>query len=211
MAKHSQSKIKRPKIVYPHPKDEKKPKAWLENKILRVRSFLERRSSRASRLTLLLVLLFLLSTSLCATFLPKDQFQVAKDRVLKNPNDFEAHLILAEQFLNHNQLEETERELVTAYKIQASAENNQKVLGLTSWLNDLWTRWQEQNPKELEKLITKWRKIVAENLEYRDGYLRLSIYYFKLGDDQKAKENLQKAVALDPNFEVSKTLEKIIR
>jgi len=38
----------------------------------------------------------------------------------------------------------------------------------------------------------------------------LAIYYFRLGDDQKAKENLNIALKLDPNFEPAKNLQKFI-
>ena len=185
---------------------------WLENKIQRIRSLRERQAYRSAKrwgapagVALILVL------TLYSFFLPKDKFQVARERILKNPQDFEAHLILAEEFLKNNQLKEAEKELIAAENIQELIHKDQKVLGLTSKLEELYLRWQEENPKELEKLIEKWEKIVSETPTYRDGYLYLSLYYFKLGNQDKAQENLDKAVELDPNYEPTQELEKIVK
>ncbi len=185
---------------------------WLENKIQKIRTLRERQAYRSAKrwgtpagVALILVL------TLYSFFLPKDRFQFARERVLKNPKDLEAHLILAEEFLKNNQLEKAEKELIAAENIQKLIPNDQQVLGLTSKLEELYLRWQEENPKELKKLISKWEKIISENPNYRDGYLHLALYYFKLGKKEKAKENLSKALDLDPNYKPSKELEKIIK
>lgn len=162
------------------------------------------------------VALFLLIT-IYSFFLPKDQFQLAKERILKNPNDLEAHLILAEEFLKNNQLEETERELVIAQKLQSNNQqygniaNETRVLGFSSRVDELWLKWREENPQEIRKMIADWEKFVSENPTYRDGYLRLALYYSKLGQTEKARENLNHALELDPNYEPAKELEEIIR
>lgn len=185
---------------------------WFENKIQKIRSLRERQAYRSAKkwgapagVALLLLI------TLYSFFLPKDKFQVARERVLKNPKDFEAHLILAEEFLKNNQIEEAEKELIAANSIQQTADSNQQVLGLTSKFEELYLKYQEENPQELQKLISNWEKITSETPTYRDGYLYLSLYYFKLGNRQKAQENLQKALELDPNFEPAKELEEIIK
>jgi tetratricopeptide (TPR) repeat protein len=185
---------------------------WLKNKIQKIRTLRERQAYRSAKkwgapagVALILVL------TLYSFFLPKDRFQFARERVLKNPKDLEAHLILAEEFLKNNQLEKAEKELIAAENIQKLIPTNQQVLGSTSKLEELYLRWQEENPEELKKLISKWEKVISENPNYRDGYLHLAFYYFKLGEKEKAKENLSKAIDLDPNYELSKELEKIIK
>lgn len=188
----------------------KKPPVWWENKIERTRSFLKPYAARASRFGAPAGVSLLILITLYSLFSPKDRFQLAKEKILKNPNDLEAHLILVEEFLKNNQLNEAEKELSAANIIQQTTNNREKVLGLTSKLDELWQKWQEENPKELEKLITDWEKFVSENPTYRDGWLRLALYNFKLGDKEKAKDSLNQALKLDPNFETSRELRKAI-
>lgn len=200
------------KLRYLEIKEKTNP--WLENKIQRIRSFRERQAYRsAKRWGAPAGVALLLLITLYSLFLPKTRFELAKERILQNPNDFEAHLILAEEFLKNNQMGLAETELLAAKNIQHSAYNieNKRVLGLSSRLEELWLRYQEENPEELQKLIEKWERIVAETPTYRDGYLQLALYYFKLGDKEKAQENLQKALELDPNYEPTKELEKLIK
>lgn len=189
----------------------KKPQIWLENKIVAARIMAKPVAARAvSRFGLPVGAAAFLLIVLFSLLLPKDQFQISKEKVFKNPNDIEAHLNLAEEFLKNNDLQKTETELVKTYNIQHTTNNKEgeKVLSATSRFEELWQKWQEENPTELKKLIEKREKFVSENPTYRDGYLKLTLYYFKLGNPDKAKENLQKAIALDPNYEVSRKIEK---
>lgn len=209
------AKVRKPNQRAKWPESKKTLKPWLENKILAIRRTAKPLAARAiGRYGAPAgVTLFLLIT-IYSFFLPKDQFQLAKERILKNPNDLEAHLVLAEEFLKNNQLNETERELLTAQKLQKSnnvAMQQSKVLGFSSKLETLWSRWQEENPQELKKLIAKWEKFVEENPTYRDGYLRLALYYFKLGENDKVEANLNQALKLDPNFEPTLKLQQILR
>lgn len=187
-------------------------KPWLENKIASARKLSKHRAARAAARfgapagVALLFLIFLYSL-----FLPKDKFQLAKERLVKNPNDFEAHLILAEEYLVNNQIEEAEEELVAVSSIQPSIDSKQQVLGLSSRLGGLWLRWQEKKPEEVEKLITEWEEIISEKPDYRDGYLQLALLHYKLFENEKAKECLQKAIELDPNFEPTREMEKLFQ
>jgi len=142
------------------------------------------------------LLIFLIVYSL---FLPKNQFQQAKERLIKNPNDFEAHLILAKEFLKNNQFEKAEKELLMAQ----TQEPNSK-------LEKVWQKKHHSDPKDIEKLIQAWEKILSEKPEYRDAYLNLAWLHYQIYENQKAKENLKKAIDLDPNFEPTLKLQKII-
>jgi len=152
------------------------------------------------------LIVLLISLSL---FLPKNQFQRAKERLARNPNDFEAHLMLAEEYLKNNQLEEAERELLLAQK---NYDSGSHVLGEEVSLNlkELWVRWREEKPEELEKLIAEWERVISERPNYRDGYLRLALFHYKLHENEKANGYLQKALELDPNFEPARELEKVL-
>ncbi|MGB9706686.1 MAG: tetratricopeptide repeat protein [Microgenomates group bacterium] len=185
----------------------KKSKSWLENKIAKARKLAKPRSARFYRATkkfgsLGVVILIALSV-LGSFFLPKNQFQLAKERLIKNPNDFEAHLVLAEEFLKNNQFEEAEKELKLAQANPQSVIRNQKI-------DELWRQKHYSDPKDIRQLITAWEKIVEEKPNYRDGYLQLAYLHYKIFESKKAKEYLEKALNLDPNYEPARELEKII-
>lgn len=199
-------------------KDTKKPKnqktkkleSWLENKIALARTVSKHRAARAvARYGAPAGVALLAFIVLYSLFLPKDQFQLAKERLVKNPNDFEAHLILAEEYLVNNQIKEAEEELIAASSLQP--DSHQQVLGLSSRLDELWLRWQEKKPEELKKLIVKWETIISEKPDYRDGYLQLALLHYKLYENEKAKEYLQKALEFNPNFEPAREMEKILQ
>lgn len=143
----------------------------------------------------------LLGIQIKALFLPKSEFEEAKERVLKKTNDFKAHLILAEELLKNNRLEETERELNTI-------SNNQ--MRATSKLEELWQEKQENDPQDLEILTQRWQEILQQKPDYRDGWLKLSLYLIKVGKINEAQEALEKAKELDPNYEVIKEIENLI-
>lgn len=189
------------KVKKNRPPKKIKPKiVWQENKTEIARETEKPVAPRSNRFgTPTGVAVFLL-IALSSLLLPKDQFQTNKEKVLRNPNDIETRLNLAEEFIKNNQLNEAEKELLTV-------SNKQQSVGK---FEELWQKWQEENPTELKKLIEKREKFVSENPTYRDGYLKLTLYYFKLGNPDKAKENLQKAIALDPNFETSREIKKVL-
>ena len=143
------------------------------------------------------LLIFLITYSL---FLPKNQFQQTKERLVKNPNEFEAHLILAKEFLENNQFEKAEKELLM---VQGQKPNSK--------LKNLWIKKHYSDSKDIKKLIQAWESTRAEKPDYRDAYLHLAWLHHQTYEDQKAKEYLEKAIELDPNFEPTLKLQKIIR
>jgi len=68
----------------------------------------------------------------------------------------------------------------------------------------------EVERKQLLKDINKWEEIVDEHKDYRDGYLKLSILEYKLGNLQKAKNHLNKAFEIDPNSKTGLMLKEIL-
>ncbi len=207
--KHKSKKTKRQK-------DKKKFKPWFLNKIEFIRKISKPLAARANRwggpsgvaLVILLLIVSLLS--------PKNEIQVLKIHLLNNPYDFETHLALAEKLLNNNQFEEAEKLLLLAQKLQAPISNaqfsNNFVLGEKSStkLEELWQKKHYSDPQDIQHLITSWEKIIKEKPNFRDGYLQLAILYYKIYENEKAKESLKKALLIDPNFEPSKELKKII-
>lgn len=193
-----------------------------ENKInLRtlIRSFSVPRAARATgiakkHLAVFLAVAFSVAT-LAGAILPKNQFQSLKEKLIRQPDDFEAHLQLAEKFLANNQLPEAERALALAQNLQlrtSNLEQSSQVLGeqTESKLSELWQQKQYADPQDVRRLIAAWEKIMMEKPDYRDGWLQLAILHYKLYENDLAKENLQKALSIDPNYAPAKELEEVI-
>lgn len=178
-----------------------------------IRSFNIPRAARATRvarkhLAVFLAVAFSVAT-LASAILPKNQIQTLKEKLVRNSSDFEAHLELAQKFLKNNQFKEAEQTLRLAQKIP---QNNLSVLGqqTSQKLEELWQQKHYSDPQDIRRLIAAWEKIVKEKPNYRDGWLQLAILHYKLYENDKAKESLQKALYIDPNYEPAEELEKIL-
>jgi tetratricopeptide (TPR) repeat protein len=68
--------------------------------------------------------------------------------------------------------------------------------------------WEWQEKKRIEVEIRKWEETLEKYPGYRDVYLRLAVLNWQINNQKKAKEHLQKAKELDPNFEITKKLEE---
>lgn len=189
----------------------KKIQPWASNKIAETRKLGEHRAAKAARRwgapagVALVAFLFFGSF-----FLPKDGFQRAKSKLLRNPADFQAQITLAEKLLANNQLEEAEKVLLLAQSQISQA--NEQVLGKQTnpGLEELWQKKIYADPQEISKMISAWEKIIEEKPNYRDGYLQLAYFHYLLYENEKAQDYLGKAVELDPNYELARELEKII-
>lgn len=62
-----------------------------------------------------------------------------------------------------------------------------------------------------EETIYQWEQILKERPDYRDGWVQLTANYYKTGNKEKAKEALQKAIAIDPNNEMLLSFKKFIQ
>lgn len=193
------------------PKKIKPKTAWLENKIARTRSFLKPQASRtAARFGAPAGVALLLFFGLYPLLFPAS-FEKAKNDILKNPQNIQAHLSLAEEFLKNNQIDKAEEELLIIAQLNSQENNQSDVLGISSKLEELWSKWRSQNPKEIEKEVQKWEQFLETTPTYRDGWLYLSFYYFKLGQGEKAQETLSKAKEIDPLNPNLQVFEETIR
>ena len=190
----------------------KKPHPWFLNKIKFIRRTSKPMATRANRWgspTGIALFIFLLIGSF---LYPQNEIQILKIRLLNNPYDLKNHLALAEKLLANNQFEQAEQALLLTQNLQISNSTNQKVLGETtsSQLQELWQKKHYADPKDIQRLIDAWEKIVEEKPNYRDGYLQLAILNYKIYKIEEAKGYLNKALAIDPNFEPARELKKII-
>jgi len=58
----------------------------------------------------------------------------------------------------------------------------------------------------LTRSYDRWKQIVEQKPEYRDGYVMLAWYAQELGKPEDAKGYLQKAQGLDPNYSIPEVL-----
>jgi tetratricopeptide (TPR) repeat protein len=64
-----------------------------------------------------------------------------------------------------------------------------------------------------EKTIAElkyWEQITGQYKNYRDGYFKVALLQYRLGNIEEARLNLKKTLELDPNFEKGRNLEKIL-
>jgi len=207
------AKVKKDTKILRYKDIKKSSEKWLEDKVIKIRKFaLLPRAARATRparkairkvsryFGVILAASFIFF-SLISFFWPKNSFQLLKEKIVKAPYDYEAHLQLAEVYLQNNQYQKAENELWQL-----------RVLGTsTSKFGQLLQQKLLQNPNDIKRLIIGWEKIVNQRPGYRDGWLQLAYLNYKIYEDEKAKEYLAKVLEIDPNFAPARELEKIIK
>ncbi len=78
------------------------------------------------------------------------------------------------------------------------------------FINQNIEKKKEQKQELLRRELKYWENIVVESPTYRDGYVQLAIGYMQLGAIPAAKENLQRALELDPNWVIPPQLEQLL-
>lgn len=167
------------------------------------------KTQKTSQPVILVISTIFLIILLVSQLLPKDAFQKAREKVLRNSQDNQSHLVLAEQFLKTNQIKETQKELLLVEKLNKEAPNS-KILGTDSQFQEIFNSWQQQDPEEIKKLIKQWQKVVKETPSYRDAWLYLAFYSYKLDQKEEASSYLKKALEIDPFYSPSQELEEIL-
>ncbi|MBI4034795.1 MAG: hypothetical protein HY381_00175 [Candidatus Chisholmbacteria bacterium] len=125
------------------------------------------------------------------SFWPQSPIQRAILNVGGKPDDPKAHLGLAKEAAKIYDYKLAEEEYKRAQEIST------QVLGAR----------KEIFPEEvLREEIGKLKKL-AEEVEARDVYLQLAVLYWRLFDEEKAREYWQKAWWIDPNNETVREVE----
>ncbi len=58
----------------------------------------------------------------------------------------------------------------------------------------------------LQSQVIQWQLVVAKHADYRDGYFKLAVLEYQLGNMSKAQQYDAQALQLDPNFQRGKEL-----
>jgi len=130
------------------------------------------------------------------------EFEKVKKGLVKNPTDPSLHLKLAEIYKKANDFKKAEKEILTARQYTSEKKTLDKNLEELKKL--------EQKPQEIKTEIEKLEKAVSLYPNWRDAWFKLSVLYWQIFDENKARFSLEKVLELDPNFQAAKDLKKII-
>ena len=140
------------------------------------------------------VLLF--SVFLASFFLaPQGRFWEAKRKILQNPQDLSAHLVLLDELILASEFEKAETEIsfLEANYFKLTNEGKEQF-----WQKNLFLH--EQDPIGREGLIKNWQQFLEKNPDYKIGWLALAYYQQKAGNVNEVNLSLQKAYELDPGL-----------
>ncbi|MFC1711055.1 hypothetical protein ACFLZ1_00555 [Patescibacteria group bacterium] len=133
---------------------------------------------------------------------------LVKANISLKPLSVKNHLDLANYYFSNGELLRAKNELKVAkniYKYVKIFDYNQnliKDIDLTSKII--------QTPDKIKKEVNDLQTIIAVKPNFRDIYLKLSLYYFQIWDNEKAYYYWQKAFYLDPNNVKVKEIGKLI-
>ncbi len=133
-------------------------------------------------------------------FSPASDFDKARMRVLKNPKDAHAHLVLSRIFKSAYDLEKALQEIQIASYLSSQDEVIKAEIASLYALKD--------KPNQLQKELDYWQKISWQKSNYRDAFVQKAILEYQLKDTAGAKADLQKALELDPNYEYALKMQK---
>jgi len=78
------------------------------------------------------------------------------------------------------------------------------ITGVNLWQNsEALSKIKKERANYVQE-IAFWKRVVAQYEGYRDGYFKLSLLTYQLGEKIQARSYLQKAMDLDPNFQEGK-------
>lgn len=112
------------------------------------------------------------------------------------------HLDLAREYKKVNDLEEAKKELLIGLSFNPDDKELKEELGKIAKL--------QKQPQEILEEINLWEKTARDFPGYRDAYLKLTGLYYQLYQNDRAQDNLEKALLLDPNYEPAKDLQRVL-
>lgn len=80
---------------------------------------------------------------------------------------------------------------------------------------DLFSNLQRQKELDFQRKVLAselktWESVVQNFPNFKDAYFELAVISYRLGDLEKAREYIKKALYLDPNFEKARDLERLL-
>lgn len=148
--------------------------------------------------SLALVVLILALFSLHDRLFPEnEQLAALNQEVLTDPFNSQPHQALGEYYLVQGYLQLTKHELALATQLGSPTAGN--VYG------DI-----QRKKEQLQQEASFWESQLKDKPDFRDAYVKLAAIYYQLRDLGKAKENLEKAREVDPNYEPVQKLGELL-
>lgn len=149
-----------------------------------------------SRIILILVFLFLASLLIekgkAYGTVSEENIQGIYEKLKERPDSEILHYKLAKALQKNGNFEEAVREFLIAKELGVPA----------NLVNDSLIQIQDSKVTHL-KISTdleRWKKIVSEKPDYRDGWYQIALLEWRLSNNTEAKNALIKALELDPNY-----------
>lgn len=133
-------------------------------------------------------------------FLLKSPLQQAKLAYLTNPG-LTNHLQLTKALIEANNFTAAEAEL---QKLRVQTEGEQ-----AKTLEQLQRQLINHSPRHMETHIQDWQKLLKEYPNYKWGWVYLAYYQARLGENETARQSLQKVQNIDFTLEVEKLEQEI--
>lgn len=154
---------------------------------------------------------FFLTISLLTLFIPtlkeailsrRSNFDQLKREVLEHPRDPQVHLQLAQFHFQTNNLEGAKKELALAFNLDPNSQETKD--------SEAQIKNREEEPERIKAKIQDWEKILEEKPSYRDAFFQIAVLNWRIYQEKKAGEAIDKALELDPNFEAGKNFKRTI-
>jgi tetratricopeptide (TPR) repeat protein len=154
---------------------------------------------------ILLILLFVINVRIASKRpSPLTSFY---DSSLTNPFSPDSHITTALSLWNQGLRESAKNEILLAQDLYDP--DTPSVLGVATSPSVLLEKWESQ-PQKLRGDYSFWKLVADTKPDYRDGLIMTGLYAYQLDKIQEAREYLNKAHDLDPNYQPLNTLiEKI--
>lgn len=153
-----------------------------------------------SRIILLLSFLFLASflieKSKTYTSISEENIPAIYEKLKERPNSDILHYKLGKALQKNGNFDEAIREFLIS-----------KELGMQpSMVSDSLIQIQDSKISYLKVTteLAKWKKIVEDKPDYRDGWYQIAVLEWRLSDTESAKNSLIKSLELDPNYKPAK-------
>lgn len=148
----------------------------------------------------LFVLCFLFFVLLISYFLPRSKIDKNRLAVARWPLSIKKHVQMAKTFFENGNLEKAKLEITKAKKLYQFF----KFFDFRGKAKKYLKEGENliNQPEAIKKKIDYWETVLKTKPNFRDVYLRLSLLYYQLYEDKKAKQAWEKAFYLDPNNEI---------
>jgi len=125
----------------------------------------------------------------------RNQFYYLKKKTLIDSHNPLSRLRFIHYLIGENNLNSAQNELKN---LADDYRNWDKPTKEIFWRENL--KLAEASPRGTEELVKNWREFLENSSDYKIGWLYLSYYQFRLGQEEAAQISLRRAQKIDPSL-----------